>query len=160
MSNIPSEVKFYNCAGSSFIADNSDYSTGNPATDVVSLAKHEGVMFIIVKGDGAVGTATITVESCDDTTPTTTTAVAYRYKKTTSGDTEGAWTAVASTGFTTTAGSDQCYVIDVKASELSGTDKYVRLQLTEVNSTACDGAVLCCLYGPRYARSVPSTDIV
>ena len=97
----------------------------------------------------------MTVESCDDTTPTTTTA--FRYRKQTTPDTFGAWTDATATGFTTTAGADQVYEVLVDAEDLSGTDKYVCLQLTEDTDSPCDGAVVCILFGPRYGKGVPDS---
>ncbi|MDY6835500.1 MAG: hypothetical protein SVY53_11945 [Chloroflexota bacterium] len=144
----------YNCCPSALIAANEDIFNGDPASDVISLALYETVLFLIVKNAGATGTATITVESCDDTTPTTTTAIAFMYKACTTGNTWGAATAATTAGFTTTAGADQCYAIEVSADELSGTDKYVRLQATEVVDNPCDGAILCILGSPRYAKDV------
>jgi len=151
------EHKVVNCGNSSFIAANEDIFNGNPATDVVNLSQWEEITFIIQKGAGATGTATITVESCDDTTPTTSTAVAFRYRLCTSGDTFGAWTAVASTGFTTTAGANQVYEVNIRASELSTTDKYVRMQCTEVANSPCDGGICAILTGPRYAEDINAT---
>lgn len=144
----------YNCCNSSFIAANEDIFNGDPASDVVSLALYEAVVFLIVKNAGATGTATITIESCDTVVPGTATAIAFRYKACTSGNTWGSWTAATTAGFTTTAGANQCYMIEVHAEDLSGTDKYVRLQATEVADDPCDGAILCILGNPRYAKDV------
>ncbi len=46
------------------------------------------------------------------------------------------------------------YMIEINSSMLSGTDKYVRMQLTNVDGTAQDGAVMCILSGPRYERGI------
>ncbi len=148
-------LNIYNVAPSAIVAANEDVFNGDPPTDVISLENYEEALFIIVKNAGAVGTATITVESCDDTTPTTTTAVAFRYTATTTGNTIGAITKAAAAGFTTTAGADQLYAISIKSDELSGSDKYVRMQVTEVDSTACDGAIISIGCYPRYAQDQP-----
>lgn len=141
----------YNVADSNFIAANEDIFNGDPASDVISMAAYNDIIFIITKNAGATGTATVTVESCDDTTPTTATAVAFRYQATTSGNSPGAWTAATASGFATTAGANQVYVIWIRAEQLSGTDKFVRLQLTEVVNNPCDGAVIAIGLNPRYA---------
>ena len=132
------------------IAASEDMFNGDPASDVISLSQHRGIVFTITKYAGATGTADITVESCDDVTPTTTTAVAFRYRATT-GATPGAWTAAAAAGFTTTAGANQSYEIVVLAEGLSGTDQFVRLQCTENADSPCDGAISAKLFGPRFA---------
>lgn len=149
-------MNVYNAANSSFIAANEDIFNGDPATDVLNMEQYEEICFIIVKNAGATGTATITVESCDDVTPTTATAVAFSYQATTSGNTIGATTAATSAGFATTAGANQCYVISIKRDQLNGDDKYVRLQATEVVDSPCDGAILAIGFNPRYAKDQPN----
>ena len=150
--------KIVNAFNSSFIAANEDIFNGDPASDVINMSEWKDIIFIIQKGAGATGTATVTVESCDDVTPTTSTAVAFRYRSMTlATDTWGAWTAAAAAGFTTSAGADDAYEIWISAAELSGTDKYVRLQLTEVVNNPCDGGVVAVLFNPRYAEDVNAT---
>lgn len=155
--NLPEEMHLLNCAGSGFIAANEDIFAGDPATDVISLENWFGIVFFILKNAGATGTATVTVESCDDVTPTTPTAVAFRLKVMTTIDTYVAWAATAAAGTATTAGANQTYLAWVNADELSGSDKFVRMQLTEVVNNPVDGAVGCMLFGPRYAEDVPAT---
>jgi len=158
MVNFAEEHKIVNCFNSSFIAANEDIYNGNPASDVINMQDWRDVIFIIQRGAGATGTATVTVESCDDTTPTTTTAVAFRSRTmTTATDTWAAWTARAAAGYTTTAGADTAEEIWVSSDGLSGSDKYVRLQLTEVVNNACDGGVVAILFNPRYAEDVNRT---
>lgn len=154
MGRLMDELHPVHIATSGFIADYSDYTTGNPATDVVSLANYDSVLFLILKSSGATGTATITVESCDNVTPDTATAIAFTYWTCTTPDTWGEATAATSSGFTTTASADDMYAIEINSSQLSGTDQFVRLQFTEVDSTACDGAVLCILGNPRIAKGI------
>ena len=45
-----------------FIADFSDWATGNPATDIVNMEAWDEALFFVIRGAGAVGTQTITVE--------------------------------------------------------------------------------------------------
>lgn len=132
-------------------------SAGVVYTDIFNLAKYRKVLFVVQKAGGATGTATITVESCDDTTPSTPTAVAFKYKASTTLDTFGATTACASTGLATTAGADQCYLIEVDASDLNSTDKYVRLKLTELVDAECEGTILTILGDARIDEDVHDT---
>jgi hypothetical protein len=150
------DLHFVHVGNSSFIADYSDYTNGNPATDIVSMENHADAYFLVIKGAGATGTATITMESCDTVVPGTATAVAYEYKIITSGDTQGDWTAVASTGYLITAAADKMILVHVKGSDLYSTNKFLRMQLTETDSTACKGAVVAFLANPRYAPT-PAT---
>lgn len=134
---------------------NEDLFNGNLTTDVVSLANYGGAVFFIVKGAGATGTAVITIESCDDTTPTTSTAVAFNYSVCTSGNTIGSITAATSSGFTTTAGANQSYMMEIRADELSGTHKYVRMVCTESANDPVDGAAGVLMVHPKYPADPP-----
>jgi len=144
-------------ATTGFIAAYEDYTTGNPATDIVNLKLYDRATFIIFTSTGGTGTATITVESCDTAVPGTATAVAFTYWTCTTPDTWGEATAATATGFTTAAATNLCYVIEVNSSELYTTDTFVRLQFTEVDSTAIDGGVICILSNARYDRGIPLT---
>ena len=148
--NLIERLNVYNCA---ILTANEDIFNGDPATDVISMENYDSIMFIITKGAGATGTATITVESCDDTTPSTATAIAFHYRACTSGNTWGAVTSATTAGFATTAGINQCYVIEVQADDLSGSDSFVRMQTTEVVNSPCDGDILCVLGNPRYGMN-------
>jgi hypothetical protein len=132
------------------IAPDADVFAADPASDVFNLGKYRNACFVLSKGAGATGTVTVTVESCDDVVPTTTTAVAFRYTEQTTLDTESDVTAATASGFTTTAGANQIYNIMVQADDLSGTDQFVRVQLVEVADDPCDAGVDVILYNPNY----------
>ena len=137
-----------------------DIFNGSPATDVVNMEQWARVTFLVVKSAGATGTAKLTVESCDNVTPDTTTEINFFYREQTTID---AWLAdwveqtTPATGFTTTAGANTVVEITVTSDMLSGTDKYVRLQATEVVNSEVDGAILTVLSEPRYGAAIPST---
>ena len=107
------------------------------STDVINASNAKAVHFIVHKGVGATGTSTITIEACDDVTPTTATAIGgWTYSKVTAtGTTDVATAAPAratSTGFLTTAGSGQIYSISVDADLLASLGyKFVRLKAVE-----------------------------
>ena len=132
-----------------------DIFNGNLTTDIVSLANYGGVIFTVVKGPGATGTATITVESCDDTSATTSTAVAFNYIACTSGNTWGNITAAGTAGFTTTAGANQTYCVEIRDDQLSGSDKYVRAVYTETANDPVDGAVFSMGVDPKFPADPP-----
>jgi hypothetical protein len=143
---------------SGFITNCEDLFNSDPASDIVSLANYESCLFLIMTGTNAsVGSATITVESCDDAAGSTTTAIAYHYWACTTADTWGNMVAEDSAGFTTSATSNNMYAIEVNRSELSGTDKFVRLKCTEVGTDAVDGMFTCILGNPRYKQEVKPT---
>jgi len=138
-------------------ADGGDMFAGNITTDIFSMKNYREAYLIVKKLDGAVGTATVTCESCDDTTPTTNTAIAFEYRKQTTTDTFGAWTAVSTSGQTIAAGANEIWEFRVDSSMLTSGDSYCRFVLTEVDSTAVDGATFCLLTNPRYAEDIPIT---
>ena len=135
------------------------YESGPNSTDIVSMRNHKHCTFIVQEGVGTTGTSTITVESCDDTDPTTATAVAFRYKEITSGDTEGDTTAATSSGFGTTAGSNHVYLIEIDDDMLSGTDEFVRLKHTELVDAAVVSGTLIILSGSNFAGNGMPTAI-
>lgn len=147
------------CAKSANVASFADYTSGNIYTDIVRMSDFDELHFLVIRGAGAVGTATIEVNACDDSTPTTNADVAFTYRVCATSDTWGAWTASEATGFTTTAAADYMYQIKVKASDLTDGYGYVRLKLTEVDSTACDGAILALgikgRYNPKARTAIP-----
>lgn len=138
-----------------------DAFAGTVASDVVNMAGYEDILFVIHKGVGATGTSTVTVEACDDVTPTTTSAVPFTYRAITTGDTEGALTQVAATGFTTTAGSSQLYAVQINAAALAASGySYARLKMVEVVDSPVLGGILIVQGCPRYAQAVKPSTIV
>ncbi len=120
-----------------------DAFAGTVYSDVINCENLERVLFVIHVGVGATGTSTITVEACDDTVPSNTTAVTFRYREITTGDTEGAITAAAVAGFTTTAGSSKLVLVEVDTSVLGPTGKgYVRLKAVESVDDPVLGGIL------------------
>lgn len=124
------------------------------STSPVNVSEAHAVTFVYYKGVGTTGTATITVEACDDTVPTTTSAVPFRYTVSTSSDTYGALTAATTAGFTTTAGSNHTYLIHVDADllALSGY-KYVRLKSVEVVDDPILGGIMVIMHPLRKDRA-------
>lgn len=160
-SAILNEHKVVLVGSSGFIADFSDYTNGNPATDVINMENWNRVVFVVAKGAGATGQATITVESCDDAVPTNTQAIPFYWRKSVGGtDTFSEWALASSTGITTSAGADQVYEITVTDDMLYGDHKYIRLQFTETNSDACNGAVVAILFQPRQADPTNSPTVL
>ncbi|MCP4536253.1 MAG: hypothetical protein GY832_03830 [Chloroflexi bacterium] len=128
-----------------------DFMDGTVTTDVVECHA-EGVLFVIGKGVGATGTSTITALACDDFTPTTTSAVAFMYRASTTPDTWGDWTQATSAGFTTTAGSNQRYEIYVDGSKLAEVGyPSAQLKAVEVFNNPVLGFIDIYLVNPRFS---------
>ena len=137
-----------------------DAFAGTTGSDIVDITGHQSATFYLFKGVGATGTSTITVEACDDVTPTTTTAVPFYYRAVTSNDTNGAMTAATTAGFATTAGSSQVYVVEVDEQELASAGyKYVRLKMVEVVDSPVLGGILIVLNNPKYGSSTTNSVI-
>ena len=134
-----------------------DAFTATVNTDIVKCQSAVGMRFTIIKGVGATGTSTITIDACDDVTPSNTTAIAFQYRISTTPDTWGSWTQATSSGFATTAGSNQAYEIFVRAGDLAAEGyAYARLTAVEVVDHPVVGCVNCEVLHPRY-QPVPAT---
>lgn len=128
-----------------------DAFAGTVYSDIVSMKNLDKLIFMLYKGVGTTGTSTITVEACDDVSGSNVTAIPFRYKAITTGDTQGANTAAAAAGFTTTAGSSQLYAIEVDAQELGDTGYgFVRLKAVEVVDAAVLGGIAILGVGKRF----------
>lgn len=133
-----------------------DAFAGTKTTDVIEV-QGEGVLFTRIDGVGTTGTSTITALACDDTTPSNTTAVPFKYRISTTPDTWGVWTEATTSGFTTTAGSNQVYQIWVPAEEMASTGYgYIQLSLVEVADSPVVGCVLAQVIGGRYKEAPES----
>ena len=139
-----------------------DAFAGTVNSDVYSMRGHGRGLFVVYVGDGATGTSTLTVEACDDVTPSNTTAIGFWYREITSTDVQGAITRAAAAGFVTTAGSSKIVLVEVDAKDLAddgGGFGFVRLHAVEsVNSPVLGGVMFIAGGNPnRYAKSVSAT---
>lgn len=138
-----------------------DAFSGTVYSDVISMKDWNHISFAVQCGAGATGTSTITVEACDDVTPTTVSAIPFKYQACVSGDTFGALTDAAATGFTTTAVANKMYKIEVDSSALAALGYgYIRLKAVEVVDSPVLGGILAVLTEPRYGKEIADTAIV
>lgn len=144
-----------------------DAFAGTVNSDVHNMAQFDEAMFIIYWGVGATGTTVITVEACDDVTPSNTTAIVFWYREITTGDTDGAWTKATTSGFTTTAGSTNIIQIMVKAADVAAAsvnstvgNPYVRLNCVEGVDSPILGGIMFLGIGGRYQEDINATTIV
>ena len=126
-----------------------DFTAGDVATDIVSMMNWSSVTFFVFKGAGAAGATVATVEACDDVSASNSTAIAFRYSSNTATDVIGDLTDAAASGVAITAGANEIWAITVNADELVSNREFVRLVLTESDSTAVTGCVLIVLSGGR-----------
>jgi len=136
------------------VAPSSDVYDSDPATDVVFFKNYDRIMFVLIQKTAGsnTGTATVTLEKCDDATPTTATAVAFTYWKNEAAATADTFTKATATtaGFTTTANKTAIYIVEAKASDMGDGFPACRLQLTEAVDDPVIGCVLAICGDARY----------
>lgn len=141
------------------LAPVADAFAGTVNSDVIDVSEAHRLTFLVWWGVGATGTTLITVEACDNTTPSNTTAVAFKSRRVSnhqSSDVPGAVTARTSAGFTTTAGSNQLYIIEVDPAVIAATGyRYARLHCVEQVDSEVLGGILAVLSELRVARATP-----
>lgn len=140
-----------------------DMNNGGGETDIVSMKQADRMIFILYTGANATGNANITVEACDDVTPTTTSAIAFyatEYETSGSDVPSTARAAVASTGFKTALTANALYVIEVESSAVVGagdTYEFCRLIMTESTNAAVTGGVIAITANTRYKEASMNT---
>ena len=138
-----------------------DTASGVSASEIFSMENYAHATIIIQCGVTNADAGNITIEECDNFTPTTDTAIDfYYYAETTAlGDTLGARTlAEAATGIDVSANDNIMYVIEIDAAEL--TDGYPCLVLKWSNpggSTIASAVAI--LSGSRFAGDQSATAI-
>jgi len=128
-------------------------------SDVWSMGDYGHASIII--GLGVTGAAaTVTLEECDDFTPSNSTAIAFDYyaEAVAGGDTLGARTAAAAAGFATATTDGIFYVIEIDASALTDGFPNLRVALTDPG-TATFAQITVILSGSRYAEAESATAI-
>jgi hypothetical protein len=128
-------------------------------TDVISMKNAGHITFILSAGTTG-GTSDVTVQECDDTTPSNTTAIAFTYYKeeTDAGDTLSDKQSATTGGFTTSANDNIFYVIEVDASQLSDGYPYIRVHGTDPGGATTINCVAI-LSELRYAQENTPTAI-
>jgi hypothetical protein len=141
------------------LAPVADAFSGTVYSDIVSLSKHNECLFTIIKGVGATGTSTITVEGSDNFSGSAVAAVPFLYRVSTTPDAWGDWTQATAAGFATTAGSAQLYQIAVRGQDLPAGKPNARLKAVEVVDSPVLGGILIQLGQPKYGGEAPATAI-
>ena len=132
------------------------------ATDVINMKNHEWARFVLFWGVGATGTNTLTVEACDNVTPSTTSAIPFWYRASASFGTIGSvvFQPVPATGYLTLAGSNQIIEVFVRAEYLAVSGYgYVRLKSVPGVASALLGGCLIELGEPKFADGAEASAI-
>lgn len=136
-----------------------DVDTGKTSA-VFSLKNHAHATIIVQCGTTNADAGNITIEECDDFTPTNDTAIGFTYYKeeTAGGDTLSAKQTATAAGIDVSANDNTTYVIEIDASQLS--DGYPNLVLKWSDpGGATYGSAVAILSGSRYAGSENPTAI-
>lgn len=117
-----------------------DVFAGTAYSVAVNLSKIQRGCFVVLKGAGATGTSTITVEALSGNSVGVATPIEFSYRRVSSDNTTiGAVTKATTEGFVTTAAGSDLYAIEVDAAALASLGfKFVRVKAVE----SVDGAVL------------------
>lgn len=150
-----------------------DAFAGGVSTDVLNLKNYGGVAFIITTGaieDAGISNL-VTVEACDDVTPSNTVAMPF-YRRSlqwsTSNDTWATTepTLVTAAGYNFTvnnAVANAIHIAEVTAEmveQAAAGYEYVRLTIAETANKTITAGVLAILCRPRYQQALPLTAIV
>ena len=133
------------------LAPDSDFAAGTVYTDVFEMNGEAAYFLVWYGANASLGASTLTIEACDDTTPTNSTAVAFYYRTSSTFDTWGAWTAATTSGITVGAAADSAWQILVPASECASEGYgYIRAKIVESTNQAADGVISAYIVNPRY----------
>jgi len=127
------------------------------SSDIIGMKEYLSIQFLVEFGVITGDVVTLTVLECDDTSASSSTAIAYKYRKTSAVGTDltGALTDIAATGLAVAADDDgKAILIDVDPAAL--TDGYPYLMVTATpggSATVCLIAIQAILR-PRYPQAV------
>ena len=129
-------------------------------SDVFSMKNYGHATIIVTAGSTNADAGNITIEECDDFTPTNDTPIVFDYYKeeTAAGDTLSAKQTATVAGIDVSANDNTIYVIEIDAAEL--TDGYPNLILKWSDPAGATlGEAVVILSGARYAKESSATAI-
>jgi hypothetical protein len=147
-----------------------DAFTSGKSTDIVSLKDFNRVTWIIITSaieDSGISNV-VTVDACDDTTPTNTTAMPFYHRSlqwSTTVDTWGALTLAAAAGYNLTSNNavaNAVHLVTVTGPMVESAApgfEFARLTIAETANKTITATVLCILDEARYPQATPLTAI-
>jgi hypothetical protein len=133
---------------------------GTVTSDVINMKNFQRVRFLVHWGVGATGTTLLTLEACDDVTPSNTTAIPFKYRRIVGAGVPSAISAATTAGFTTTAGSNQVYELEATQGDMASTGYgFIRLKAVEQVASALLGGVLIELLDAKYAGPTHESEV-
>lgn len=136
-----------------------DAFSGTVASDVINMGLYDRALFVVQKGVGATGTATITMQATAANTTSSPTAIPFKYRAVSSGDTAGSITDATTAGFTTSAASSELYLCEVRAENMPDGKPWLHLQSVEVVDSPIVGSILILLGAARFTGATLPTAI-
>jgi hypothetical protein len=131
---------------------------GTVYSQAVAMKDWNRATFVRYDGVGATGTSTITVQACSSAAGANPVAIPFRYREILATDVEGALTAVAATGYTSTAGSSKLIEVEVRADDLAALALgYVRLKCVESAASPVLGGILVIMGESRNRTAIAPT---
>lgn len=133
-----------------------DTTTTTVNTDVIGAKEYEEIQFIIICGAITGDTAVVTVEECDDTTPTNSTAIAFSARESSAVGTDamGDRTATAAAGYTLAATDDnKILLVDVDPATLTDGYPYLRCVIDPGASMSAFLIAVIAICKPRYPKA-------
>jgi hypothetical protein len=138
-----------------------DAFAGTVYSDIHNMRDVEGILFVLYVGVGATGTSTLTVEACDNVTPSNATAIPFWYRNIAATDVNPAMTRVAATGYTTVAGSSKIVVVEARADDMGATGYgYIRIKAVEIANDPNLGGIVVILGDLRSKEAAFATKLV
>jgi len=131
-------------------------------SDIVSLKNYNHVTFLIMTGASTTANGVVTVLA-GSSVSSAATAIAFKYRACTSGDTLGDLTDATSSGFAMTASkASSFYAIEVDASDVAAAGTgydCVKVKVTEDTDDPQYACIVAILSEPRYAGKAMPTAI-
>jgi hypothetical protein len=126
-------------------------------SDVIGTKELIGIKFVVSMGTITGDTVVVTVEECDDVTPSNSAAIAYLYSKDGAAigtDTAGAWTAATTSGVTLSAtDDDKNLIIKVDPAALTADWPYLRVVADPGGSASACEIAINAIVVERYAQA-------
>ena len=141
-----------------------DALAGTKVADYIKMAFYRQLLAVLTLADATGGTAdhTITVQAASDASGTGAEAIPFRYRRVAdviASDVPGDITQATAAGFTTTAGDNQKYLIEIDADDLPEGKPFVAVKSVEVTNDPVVASLDYILGEPRYPSATPLTAI-
>lgn len=138
-----------------------DALAGTVQSDAVNTKLYSRVTFILIRGVGATGTSTLTVQASSDAAQTGATAIKFKSRTgALTGAALGALTARAAAGYATVAGSNQIDVLEVDAADCPAGLPFLNVKAVEVVNSPVAACMLTICSGASYEEAVMPSAIV